>query len=163
MEHGLLYIILASIFGFFMAGGGGANDVANAMGTSVGSKVFTFKQAMFIAAIFEAAGALLAGGNVTDTIRSHIIDAQQFTGSPEILIFGMLAALLAAGSWLFIASYYGWPVSTTHSIIGAIIGFGAIVLGTQSIYWNEITTIVLSWVFTPIISGTIAFLLFTSV
>jgi len=163
MEHATLLLILAGIFGLFMAWGIGANDVANAMGTSVGSKALTFRQAMLVAAVFEASGALLAGGQVTDTIRSQIIDVHMLAGQPQILVYGMLAALLAAGIWLSVATRFGWPVSTTHSIIGAIIGFGVVVLGVHTIYWGEVINISLSWIVTPIISGVIAFLLFKSV
>jgi len=163
MDHGQLYIMLAALFGFFMAWGVGANDVANAMGTSVGSKALTITQAIIIAAIFEALGALLAGGQVTDTIRSKIIDTALFHGSPTIIIDGMLASLLAAGTWLLAASYYGWPVSTTHSIIGAVIGFGVVVLGPHAIYWSQTINIVLSWIVTPIISCALAYILFRSV
>ena len=114
-------IIIASVVGFFMAYGIGANDVANAMGTSVGSKAITLKQAIIIAAIFEFLGAYLAGGSVTDTIRKEIVDPQIYAEDPNIFILGMLSALLAAGTWLIIASQRCWPVSTTHSIVGAII------------------------------------------
>ena len=163
IAHGHLYIILAAIFGFFMAWGVGANDVANAMGTSVGSKALTLFQAIVIAAIFETLGALLAGGQVTATIRNKIIDASLFTHSPDLLIYGMLASLLAAGSWLILASSFGWPVSTTHSIVGAIIGFALVVLGVNAVYWWEIVNIALSWIITPIIAGVVAFMLFRSV
>ncbi len=163
MEHAQLYIVLAVIFAFFMAWGVGANDVANAMGTSVGSKAITINQAIIIAAVFEALGALLAGGQVTETIRGHIIDAQYFQHDPQLLIYGMLASLLAAGSWLLIATSFGWPVSTTHSIVGAVIGFGVVELGVKAIYWTEVVDIVLSWIVTPIIAGCVAFLLFRSV
>lgn len=163
MDHGQLYILLAVIFGFFMAWGVGANDVANAMGTSVGSKALTITQAIIVAAVFETAGALLAGGQVTDTIRSKIIDATFFLNSPDILIYGMLASLLAAGSWLIIATRFGWPVSTTHSIVGAVIGFGFVSIGTKAIYWRQIIDISLSWVVTPVIAGVIAYFLFRSV
>lgn len=163
MEHAQLYLILATIFAFFMAWGVGANDVANAMGTSVGSKALTIAQAIIIAAIFEALGALLAGGEVTNTIRGKIIDVQLFAHDPRILIYGMLASLLAAGTWLVFASAFGWPVSTTHSIIGAVIGFGAVELGVKAIYWHQVVSIALSWVVTPVISGVLAYLLFRSV
>lgn len=163
MDHATLFIVLAILFGFFMAWGVGANDVANAMGTSVGSKALTIGQAIIIAAIFEAAGSMFAGGQVTDTIRGQIINASHLQNTPEILIYGMLAALLAAGTWLVIASVFGWPVSTTHSIIGAVIGFGVIEIGPGAIYWNRVTDIVLSWVVTPVIAGVIAYLLFRSV
>ncbi len=99
--------------------GVGANDVANAMGTSVGSKAVTLTQAILIAAIFEVLGSLFAGGQVTDTIRGEIINANLFSQTPQLLVFGMLASLLAAGTWLIVATSFGWPVSTTHSIVGA--------------------------------------------
>ena len=125
-NYGNVLIILAIVFGVFMAWGIGANDVANAMGTSVGSGAVTIKQAIIIAVIFEFAGAILAGGEVTATIRKGILDAALFANEPHLLVYGMLASLLAAGSWLLIASSLGWPVSTTHSIIGAIVGFGVV-------------------------------------
>ena len=163
MPHAELYIILATVFGLFMAWGVGANDVANAMGTSVGSGAITIKQAIIIAIIFEALGAMLAGGQVTDTIRSRIIDVDYFKNSPQIFIYGMLAALLSAGTWLLIASWRGWPVSTTHSIIGAVIGFGLVATGVDSVHWHQCIDIGLSWIVTPIIAGILAFLLFRSV
>ncbi len=162
MEHATILLVLAIAFGFFMAWGIGANDVANAMGTSVGSRAINLKQAVIIAAIFESAGALLAGGNVTDTIRGGIIDSHALIATPEILVFGMLAALLAAGTWLLIASYFGWPVSTTHSIVGALIGFGAVELGIGAVHWHKVVTISLSWIVSPIISGILAYLVFMS-
>ncbi|MFT4919793.1 MAG: PiT family inorganic phosphate transporter, partial [Zhongshania aliphaticivorans] len=125
-EHGQLLLILACLFGFFMAWGVGANDVANAMGTSVGAKALTIKQAILIAMVFEFCGAYLAGGEVTETIRKGIIDPAFVADSPDLLVFGMLSSLLAAGVWLFIASMMGWPVSTTHSIVGALVGFAAV-------------------------------------
>lgn len=146
-----------------MAWGVGANDVANAMGTSVGSRALTIFQAIIIAAVFEALGSLLAGGQVTETIRGKIIDATMFSHSPQLLVYGMLASLLAAGTWLIVATSFGWPVSTTHSIVGAVIGFGVIVLGMKAIYWHQIINIALSWVVTPIIAAVVAFLLFRSV
>ncbi|MFV2058095.1 MAG: inorganic phosphate transporter, partial [Thiohalomonadales bacterium] len=115
MDFGTTFIILACLFGLFMAWGVGANDVANAMGTSVGSGAITIKQAIIIAIIFEFAGALLAGGQVTSTIRKGIIDVSDLSGSPELLVYGMLSSLLAAAIWLMIATRLGWPVSTTHT------------------------------------------------
>lgn len=132
-EYGTILLILACLFGFFMAWGIGANDVANAMGTSVGSRALTIKQAIMIAIVFEFLGAYLAGGSVTQTIRSGILDSELISG--EQMIFGMLASLLAAGTWLFIASLKGWPVSTTHSIIGAVIGFGAVGVSMDAVNW----------------------------
>ncbi len=163
MDHQLTYIILAGIFGVFMAWGIGANDVANAMATSVGSRAITIKQAIIIAAVFEFSGAVLAGGEVTSTIRKGIIDSSAISGNPELLIFGMLSALLAAGLWLLIASHRGWPVSTTHSIVGAVVGFAAVGIGTEAIKWDKVVDIVLSWIVTPLIAGILAFLIFQSV
>ena len=163
MEYATIYLILAGCFGLFMAWGIGANDVANAMATSVGSKALTLKQAVIVAAIFEFAGAFLAGGQVTSTIRKGIIDADLLVGTPELLIFGMLAALLAAGIWLLIATKYGLPVSTTHSIVGAIVGFAAVGIGIEAVKWGKVGSIAESWVFSPVIAGTLAYALFRSV
>lgn len=161
-SYGSILIIMAAVFGFVMAWGIGANDVANAMGTSVGSKALTIKQAIIIAMIFEFAGAYLAGGEVTSTIRKGIIDSGFFTDIPEYLVLGMISSLLAAGIWLAVASYLGWPVSTTHSIIGAIIGFTAAGVSMDAIAWSKVGGIVGSWVVTPAISGIIAYLIYQS-
>jgi len=163
MEFSLWYLGLAAAFGLFMAWGIGANDVANAMATSVGSKALTIKQAILVAAVFEFAGAFLAGGQVTATIRKGIIDASSVENNPELLIFGMLAALLAAAVWLLIASRKGWPVSTTHSIVGAIVGFAVVGIGVDSVYWSKVGTIAASWVVSPMLSGFLAFFIFMSV
>lgn len=162
-EHGSLLLILACCFAFFMAWGVGANDVANAMGTSVGSKAITIKQAILIAMVFEFAGAYLAGGEVTATIRSGIIEHTALIGNPDLLIFGMMSSLLAAAIWLLIASMFGWPVSTTHSIVGAIVGFAAVGIGMEAVQWGKVGSIVVSWVTSPLLSGIIAFTLFKSV
>ena len=164
-QYGFLLLIMACFFGFFMAWGVGANDVANAMGTSVGARAITIKQAIIIAMVFEFTGAWLAGGEVTSTIRSSIIDIESagFDDRPELLIFGMLSSLLAAGIWLVVASKYGWPVSTTHSIIGAIIGFAVVGISADSVIWGQVLEIVASWIVSPVFSGTIAFILFLSV
>ncbi len=163
MEFSIWYLGLAAAFGLFMAWGIGANDVANAMATSVGSRALTIKQAILVAAIFEFAGAFLAGGQVTSTIRKGIIDAEQLADRPELLIFGMLASLLAAAIWLLIASKKGWPVSTTHAIVGAIVGFAAVGIGVESVHWAKVGEIVASWIISPLISGSIAFFIFMSV
>ncbi|WP_028868958.1 inorganic phosphate transporter [Psychromonas arctica] len=160
--YGSMLVIFAGAVGFLMAWGIGANDVANAMGTSVGSKALTIKQAIIIAMIFEFAGAYLAGGEVTSTIRKGIIDVAYFIDQPELLVFGMTAALLAAGLWLIIASYFGWPVSTTHSIVGAIVGFSAVGVGVDSVTWSKVVGIIGSWIITPLISGIIAYFIFMS-
>ncbi|MFV1973155.1 MAG: inorganic phosphate transporter [Thiohalobacterales bacterium] len=162
-DYGHVFIVLAVIFGLYMTWGIGANDVANAMGTSVGSGAITVKQAILIAAIFEFAGAFIAGGNVTRTIRKGIIDPSSMTANPEILVLGMLAALLAAGVWLMIASSRGWPVSTTHSIIGAVIGFTIAGIGVDAVQWGKVAQIVASWLVSPLLGGTIAFLLMISI
>ena len=166
MEAQYVYIGLAAAFGLFMAWGIGANDVANAMATSVGSKALTIKQAILVAAIFEFAGAVLAGGEVTSTIRKGIVDADLLIGMEDgakLLVYGMLAALLAAGTWLLIASKNGWPVSTTHSIVGAIVGFAAVGIGVDAVQWSKVGTIVMSWVISPVTSGFIAYLIYRSV
>ncbi|MBB1389586.1 MULTISPECIES: inorganic phosphate transporter [Shewanella] len=163
VTNGPMLIMIAAAFGFLMAWGIGANDVANAMGTSVGSNAITIKQAIIIAMIFEFAGAFLAGGEVTSTIRKGIIDASYFTDVPELLVYGMIASLLAAGIWLVVASALGWPVSTTHSIIGAIVGFAAVGVSADAVEWGKVVGIVGSWVVTPAISGFIAFIIFQSV
>jgi PiT family inorganic phosphate transporter len=162
-EYGSLFLILACLFGFFMAWGIGANDVANAMGTSVGAKALTLKQAIFVAMIFEFLGAYLAGGEVTATIRKGIIDPDVMSAEPQLMIYGMLSALLAAGTWLMIASVNGWPVSTTHSIVGAIVGFAAVGISVDAVHWGKVGTIVASWVVSPVLAGTISFGLFISV
>lgn len=161
-NYGSILLILAIVFGVFMAWGVGANDVANAMGTSVGSGAITVKQAIIIAVIFEFAGAVLAGGEVTATIRKGILDANLFTDAPHLLVYGMLASLLAAGAWLMIASSFGWPVSTTHSIVGAIVGFGAVGVGVDAVAWSKIVKIIMSWVVSPIVAGTLAIIIFKS-
>jgi len=161
-NYGFELVLLAGLFGFFMAWGIGANDVANAMGTSVGSKALTIKQAILIAMVFEFAGAYLAGGEVTSTIRKGIIDAAYFVDTPELLVFGMVASLLAAGTWLLVASYLGWPVSTTHSIVGAIVGFAAVGVSADAVTWSKVGGIVGSWIITPLISGVFAYMIFMS-
>jgi len=163
MEYGYILLIIGCVCGFFMAWGIGANDVANAMGTSVGARALTLWQAVLVACVFEFAGAYLAGGEVTSTIRKGIIDAGVMSDSPELLVYGMIASLLAAGIWLLIASYFGWPVSTTHSIVGAIVGFAAVGIDFDAVKWGQVGSIVASWVVSPVMAGTISFLLFTSV
>ena len=163
MEYATVYILLACAFGLFMAWGVGANDVANAMGTSVGSGALTVRQAIVIAAIFEFAGAVLAGGEVTETVRNGMIDSQVLAGAPELLVFGMLASLLSAGIWLLVASHFGWPVSTTHTIVGAIVGFAAVGIGVEAVHWEKISSIVVSWVVSPVLAGIVGFALFRSV
>lgn len=174
--HTTALIILALGVGLYMAWNIGANDVANAMGTSVGSGALTLKAAVIIAAVMEFAGAFLVGPHVTETMRSGIIDLKVFEAmpnGPHILAYGMLASLLASGVWLQLASYFGWPVSTTHSIVGAIAGFGLVVGGVHAINWigpngiwgaftgeSSLLGIVASWIVSPLLAGSISYLLF---
>ena len=163
MDPQLIVILVMSVlFGLYMAWGIGANDVANAMGTSVGSGALTLKRAVILAAILEFAGAFLAGSHVSETVRKGIIDLDMFAGEGGGMSFmlGMLSALLAAGVWLQIASFKGWPVSTTHSIVGSIVGFGAVYGGMSAVHWEKVGTIVASWVVSPLLSGVISFAIF---
>lgn len=165
----LLYLALA--FGFYMAWSIGSNDAANAMGTSVGSKAISFKEAVIIAAIFEFGGALLAGGDVANTMRKGILDPALFNSATmfpgghgaEIFAFGMMAALVAAAVWIHIAAFLGWPVSTTHSIVGAITGFGVVSVGVDHIAWTKLGKIVASWGFSPVLGGILAFISFSAI
>lgn len=158
MDTSLLIVIL--ITGFYMAWNIGANDVANAMGTSVGSGALTLKRAVFLAAILEFSGAFFFGSHVSKTMQSGIINPDLFINDPRTLVYGMLAALASAGIWLQIASYFGWPVSTTHSIVGAIVGFGSVVGGLQAIYWDHVGFIVTSWILSPLIGGILGYYIF---
>jgi PiT family inorganic phosphate transporter len=160
--YGTAFVTLAIIFGLYMTWGIGANDLANAMGTSVGAGAVSIKQAIGIAIIFEFSGAVLAGGHVTSTIRKGIIDPTAIVDSPEILVYGMLASLLAAAFWLMVASWKGWPVSTTHSIIGALIGFAIVGIGPEAVKWDKVGSVVGSWIVSPVVGGTISFLLVMS-
>ncbi|MBF0264263.1 MAG: inorganic phosphate transporter [Gammaproteobacteria bacterium] len=162
-EWGTVFIVLAVIFGLYMSWGIGANDVANAMGMPVGSGAITVKQAIMIAAVMEFAGAFLAGGEVTKTIRKGIIDPTAIVGQPELLVYGMLAALLAAAIWLMVATTRGWPVSTSHTIVGAIVGFGAVGIGMDAVMWDKIAKIAASWIVSPLIGGIFALLLMISI
>lgn len=162
-SHGTTLLVLACVFGLYMAWGIGANDVANAMGTSVGARALTLRQAIVVAMVFEFLGAYLAGGEVTSTIRKGIIDPELFAAIPEQFVYGMTSALLAAATWLMIASLYGWPVSTTHSIVGSIVGFSAVAISVDAVHWDKVASIAASWVVSPLLAGTLSFLLFTSV
>jgi PiT family inorganic phosphate transporter len=160
-------LILTIAAGLYMAWNIGANDVANAMGTSVGSGALTLRNALVIAAIFEFGGAVLVGSHVTDTIRSGIIDTTLFEPGgplgergPMLLALGMFSALLASGIWLQLATRWGLPVSTTHSIVGAVAGFGFLSLGFSALQWGEIGTIVLSWVVSPLTGAAISWGMF---
>ena len=164
VDASLTIILIAAIgAGLYMAWAIGANDVANSMGTSVGAGALTVGGAILIAGVFEFLGAFLAGGEVTSTIRKGIIDAESLRHDPDLLVVGMLSALLAAAGWLTVASRFGWPVSTTHSIVGAIIGFAVVAIGVEAVHWWDVATIAASWVVTPVLAGAIAYLLVLSV
>ena len=156
-----IILVVAVSFGFYMAWNIGANDAANSMGTSVGSGALTLKQAVIAASIFSFVGAVLLGGDVTNTIRKGMIDPGIFADTPFYLIYGMLAALFATGLWLQLATYYGLPVSTTHSIVGAILGIGFTVGGLDALNIKKILQIFASWVVSPVSGGLIAFIVFT--
>lgn len=153
-------LILAIAFGFYVAWNIGANDVANAVGTSVGSGALTLKKAVLIAAVFEFCGAFFLGSNVSETLESGIVNPEIFSGNTADYVYGMLGALLATGLWLQVASFFGWPVSTTHSIVGAVLGFGLVVGGLDAVYWDEFGSIVLSWIVSPLLGGGFAYLIF---
>jgi len=153
--QGSLFIVIAAMIGGYMAMNIGANDVANNVGPAVGSKALTLGGALVIAAIFEAAGAIIAGGEVIGTIRSGIIDPNQIPDA-DTFIWVMMAALLAAAIWLNIATALGAPVSTTHSIVGAVLGAGVASSGFGIANWNTVGTIVISWVVSPVMGGVIA-------
>ncbi|CUI17902.1 phosphate transporter [Candidatus Protochlamydia naegleriophila] len=159
MDTALLILILVT--GFYMAWNIGANDVANAMGTSVGSGSLTLRQAVIIAAILEFCGAFFFGSHVSKTMQSGIINPDVFVHDPRILVYGMLASLASVGMWLQLASYFGWPVSTTHSIVGAIVGFGAVVGGLEAVYWKDVGYIICSWILSPVLGGVLAYYIFT--
>ena len=149
------------IFTLYNAWGGGANDCANSFATAVGSKTLTLKQAVFVATIFEFTGAVLMGSHVTDAVRKNIVSEDLFTDNPGALMFGMLCANLASALWLTFATYVKWPVSTTHSIIGAIIGFSLAYGGAEGINWEKVGLIVASWFASPIIAGVFSLTTFT--
>ncbi|BBC71964.1 anion permease [Altererythrobacter sp. B11] len=165
--HVMLFV-LATLFGVFMAFNIGGNDVANSFGTSVGAGTLSIKQALMIAAVFEVSGAVIAGGEVTDTIRSGIVDLSATAVEPMQFVYIMMAALLSAALWLLFASRNGWPVSTTHSIVGGIVGasiaLGMLLSGGGAalalVQWDEIGTIVLSWVLSPLLGGVVSYLLY---
>ena len=151
------FAILACVY---MACNIGANDVANAMGTSVGSKALTFRQAVMIAALAEFLGAVLVGGEVSETVRKGMVDTGIFSDQPLHLVYGMIAALVASSIWLHLASYLGWPVSTTHAIVGAVVGFGVIAGGMDAINWLKMGKIVASWFISPVMGALVSYFMF---
>jgi len=163
MDQGVIYIISACLIGLWMTWGIGANDLANIMSTAMGSKAISVRQALIIAIIFEIAGAFLGGNEVSDTIRTGIIDVSQFANHPQLLIYGMLSVLLASAVWITVASFLGMPVSITNAIVGALVGVGAIMLGLHAIHWQTVGYIAISWISSPTIAGVLAYLLFISI
>ena len=156
-----IVIVIAGVLALYMAWAIGANDVANAMGTSVGSGALTIKRAVIVAAIFEFAGAFLAGGHVTDTVRKGILDTSLLT--PDQLMWGMLGALASAGTLLIGATRIGLPVSTTHAIVGSIVGFGSVAVGVDTVEWGRVGLIAVSWLTSPLLGAVMAFLVFSLV
>ncbi|RUR12337.1 inorganic phosphate transporter [Legionella sp. km772] len=163
MDYSIFYLAFAILLCFFMTWGVGANDLANVMSTTMGSKAVTVKQAMLIAVVFEFAGAFLGGGGVTETMRDGIINTSQLSAQPQILIEGMLSVLFACTIWMNLASYLGVPVSITNALVGSMVGFGAMVLGTEAIHWEQVSRIAVGWITSPLISGITAYLLFISI
>ncbi|KAI6686600.1 hypothetical protein NL676_032513 [Syzygium grande] len=148
------------LFGFYMAWNIGANDVANAMGTSVGSGALTLRQAVLTAAVLEFSGALLMGTHVTSTMQKGILIADVFKGKDTLLFAGLLSSLAAAGTWLQVASYYGWPVSTTHCIVGSMVGFGLVYGGAGAVFWSSLVRVTASWVISPLMGALVSFLVY---
>lgn len=155
-----ILLILTLFAGLYMAWNIGANDVANAMGTSVGSGALTLKGAVLVAAILEFSGAFFFGSHVSATLQSGIINPEFFAFNPLLLVYGMLSALIGTGIWLQLASYFGWPVSTTHGIVGGVVGFGAIVGGMEAVYWENVSFIVVSWILSPLFGGVLSYAIF---
>ncbi len=160
MDSTTVILTVASLGGLYMAWTIGANDVANAMGTSVGSGALTLRGAIIVAAIFEFGGAMLVGGSVTDTIRSGIVDIQALGSDPMVMAVGMTCCLLAAALWLNLATYAGWPVSTSHSIVGAVVGFGVTAGGMDAVDWGTVGSIAASWIISPLMGGLLGYSLF---
>jgi PiT family inorganic phosphate transporter len=161
MDITAILTILILLIGFYMAWNIGANDVSNAMGTSVGSGALTLRRAVILAGILEFCGAYFVGANVSQTMERGLVNPEIFTSQPLILVLGMCGALLGTGFWLQLASYLRWPVSTTHAIVGAIVGFGIVAGGFDAILWKEVSSIALSWVISPVISAIISYTIFS--
>ncbi len=163
MDYSIVYLIIASALCLFMTWGVGANDLANVMSTTMGSKAVTARQAMIIAIIFEFAGAFLGGSGVTETMRDGIINTSQLSNNPLILIEGMLCVLFACTVWMNLASFLGVPVSITNALVGSMVGFGSVVLGVDAIHWDQVKHIAIGWVTSPLIAGVVAYTLFITI
>ena len=156
MSADTIILAAATLIGLYMAANIGANDLANAMGTSVGSGALTIRRAVIISIVANLLGAVLAGGHVTNTISKGMINPDLLAGAPDKLMLGMFAALLASGIWVHLATVFGMPVSTTHSIVGAVVGFGMLSVGVGAISWGKIITIAISWIVSPLSGAIIA-------
>ena len=153
-------LLIAGLLAFYLAWNLGANDVANSMATSVGSKAVTLGQALTIAAILEFSGALLFGQRVSQKLATSVIDVGQFADHTDRFVLGMLAVLLTAGLWMNFATWFGLPASSSHAVVGAIAGFGLVSLGVGAVQWSSLGVISLAWVLTPLLSGAIAAFLY---
>lgn len=156
MNVDIIVLTVASLIGLYLAANIGANDLANAMGTSVGSRALTLKQAVLVSVIANVLGAVLAGGHVTSTISKGIIDPGLLADEPQRLMLGMFAALISASLWVHLATHFGLPVSTTHAIVGAVVGFGIISVGGGAVSWGKIITIAVSWAISPAVGALVA-------
>lgn len=157
MDASTVLLVTSTVAGLYMAWNIGANDVGNAMGTSVGSGALTLRTALIVAGIFEFSGALLVGGSVTKTISNGIINTQAFEDNTMLVVAGMTGCLLAAAIWLHVATFFGWPVSTTHSIVGAVVGFGWVCGGFEAVHWSTISNIAASWIVSPLLGGALGY------
>ncbi|MBD1869812.1 inorganic phosphate transporter [Cyanobacteria bacterium FACHB-471] len=157
----MLFLGLTAVLAFYVAWNLGANDVANSMGTSVGSKAVTLRQALAIAGILEFTGAVLFGRNVSNTIATGVVDPATFAADPHVLLLGMTSTLIACGIWLQVATTFGLPVASSHAVVGAIAGFGWLAAGTQAVDWGSLGIISVTWILTPAISGSVSALFYT--
>lgn len=152
----ILPILLLGILAFYVAANLGANDVANSMGTSVGSKALTLRQALIVAGILEFTGAVIFGHEVAETLATQVVNTRFFVGQPEVLLLGMVSVMVACGLWLQIATSWGLPVSSSHGVVGALAGFSWVAAGFQAVDWQTIGVISVTWLVTPLVSGAIA-------
>lgn len=163
MDHLTIFLTLAIVLCLLMTWGVGANDLANVMSTTMGSKAVTAQQGILIAIIFEFLGAFFGGTGVTETMRDGIINTSSLLDKPEILVEGMLGVLMACTIWMNLASYLGFPVSITNALVGSMVGFGTVVLGTDAIHWVEVSRIAIGWITSPMIAGIASYALFYSI
>ncbi|MBZ8180680.1 inorganic phosphate transporter [Oscillatoria salina] len=163
MSSSFLQLGLTALLAFYVAWNLGANDVANSMGTSVGSKALTLRQAIIVAGVLEFSGAVIFGQNVSATLATEIVEPELFANTPKLLLLGMIAVLLAAGLWLQIATSFGLPVASSHAVVGAIAGFSWVAAGFNSVDWSNIGSITSAWLITPLISGAIAALFYSQI